>query len=68
MDNARFHKKDDIEKIASQAGHKVLFLPPYSPDMNPIEQDFAIIKKRRIHESHNTSIDEIIQSYGLLLE
>ncbi|NJR46421.1 MAG: transposase, partial [Hyellaceae cyanobacterium CSU_1_1] len=42
---APFHRKDDVFRIAEQAGHKVLFLPPYSPDFNRIEQDFAIIKK-----------------------
>ncbi len=45
MDNAAFHKKDEIIKIAEEFGHDVLFLPPYSPDLNPIEQDFAIMKK-----------------------
>ena len=46
MDNAAFHKKDEIIKIAEEFGHDVLFLPPYSPDLNPIEQDFAIMKKK----------------------
>ena len=45
-----FHRKVDVFRIAEQAGHKVLFLPPYSPDFNRIEQDFAILKKRRIYE------------------
>ena len=39
LDNAAFHRKDDVFGIAKQAGHKVLFLPPYSPDFNRIEQD-----------------------------
>lgn len=41
LDNAPFHRKDDVFRIAQQAGHQVLFLPPYSPDFNRIEQDFA---------------------------
>lgn len=64
LDNARFHKKDDVRRIAEQAGHIVLFLPPYSPDFNPIEQDFATIKKRRIYAAPGTTLDSIIQSYG----
>ncbi|MEM1395294.1 MAG: IS630 family transposase, partial [Cyanobacteria bacterium P01_H01_bin.150] len=44
------------------------FLPPYSPDFNKIEQDFAIIKKRRTYANPNTSLDDIIQSYGNYLE
>ena len=35
----RIHQRHDVFRIAEQAGHKVLFLPPYSPDFNRIEQD-----------------------------
>jgi len=47
MDNAPFHKKNDIEAILSKHGHAFLPLPPYSPDFNPIEQTFGVLKKRR---------------------
>lgn len=53
LDNASFHKsKTSIEMIRS-AGCEVLFLPPYSPDMNPIEKFWANFKmkvKERIKE------------------
>jgi len=64
LDNARFHKKDDVIQIAEKAGHTILFLLPYSPDFNPIEQDFATIKKIRIYAPLGTTLDSIIQSYG----
>lgn len=64
LDNARFHKKDDVRRIAAQAGHIVLFVPPYSPDFNPIKQDFATIKKIRMYAPSGTTLDSIIQSYG----
>ncbi len=64
MDNAAFHKKKDVRKIASKFGHHVLFLPPYSPDFNPIEQDFANIKKIRAHANQNITLDQIVKSYG----
>ncbi|MEO0011897.1 MAG: hypothetical protein RLZZ535_286 [Cyanobacteriota bacterium] len=64
LDNAAFHRKDDVFRIVTEAGHSVLFLPPYSPDFNSIEQDFAIIKKRRIYSTPGTSLDDIIKSYG----
>ena len=35
FDNAAFHNKKDLEAIAQENGHHVLFLPPYSPDLNP---------------------------------
>lgn len=38
MDNARFHRKAELEKIATSKGHLLLFLPSYSPDLNPIEK------------------------------
>lgn len=68
LDNAAFHRKKDVFNIAEKAGHKVLFLPPYSPDFNRIEQDFTIIKKRRIYSPPGTSLDDIIKSYGNYLE
>jgi transposase len=64
LDNAAFHQKEKVREIAKQAGHRVLFLPPYSPDFNPIEQVFAQIKKRRIYAPPNTSIDQIVREYG----
>jgi len=49
MDNAPFHSKTHITKLLKHHGHYALFLPPYSPDLNPIEQSFAILKKRRLN-------------------
>ncbi len=46
MDNAPFHNKPKIKALLEEHGHNVLFLPKYSPDYNPIEQVFAIIKNR----------------------
>jgi len=68
MDHATFHKKAIITKIAEGAGHHVLFLPPYSPDFNPIEQVFATLKKNRIHQDKKLTIDDTIREYGLFLE
>lgn len=46
MDNAPFHNKPKIRALFEAHGHTTLFLPKYSPDYNPIEQVFAIIKRR----------------------
>lgn len=64
LDNAPFHCKNDVYQIAQQAGHSVLFLPPYSPDFNCIEQDFAVIKKRRIYSTPHTTLYDIVRAYG----
>ena len=45
MDNAQFHRKEELRKIASRHHVLILFLPPYSPDYNPIEKMWANLKR-----------------------
>lgn len=45
MDNAAFHKSHETYSIIKKSGCELLFLPPYSPDLNPIEQCWANLKK-----------------------
>lgn len=47
MDNATFHKRQDIQDLIQSAGHTILWLPPYSPDLNPIEKTWAWVKQKR---------------------
>jgi hypothetical protein len=47
MDNATFHKRADTQKAIREAGHILLYLPPYSPDLNPIEHFWAKAKAIR---------------------
>lgn len=44
MDNASFHHSDKIKNMCFEAGVKLLYLPPYSPDLNPIEEFFSELK------------------------
>ena len=44
MDNLSVHKVDGIRQLIEAAGAQLLYLPPYSPDLNPIEQVFAKLK------------------------
>jgi transposase len=42
IDNASFHHGDHIKELVEAAGCRVLDLPPYSPDLNPIEKCFGL--------------------------
>jgi transposase len=53
MDNASFHKRKDIVEAIESEGHIVEFLPPYSPDLNPIEHKWAEAKAKRRKERCN---------------
>ena len=46
MDNATFHKGGRIEQLIEDVGCQVLYLPPYSPDLNKIEQCWSWLKSR----------------------
>jgi len=50
LDNAAFHKGKEMRLAVEQAGHTLLYLPTYSPDLNPIEKKWAQAKaiRRRV--------------------
>lgn len=62
LDNAAFHKSAKTRELIKARGARVLFLPPYSPDLNPIERDFATLKKRREYQPQQT-LDDLIKNY-----
>ena len=59
MDNAAFHKRGDIQEIITSCGHELQFLPPCSPDLNPIEHKWAQAKALR--KKHRCPVDELFQ-------
>ena len=62
MDNAAFHKSPATAPLIQDPGATLLFLPPYAPDLNPIEHDFAALKKRREYQE-TASLARIVQTY-----
>ena len=46
MDNAAFHKSQRTVELVESANCKLLYLPPYSPDFNPIEQKWGHVKNQ----------------------
>jgi transposase len=64
MDNASFHSKTYLPIIAEAYGHKILWLPKYSPDKNPIEHVWATMKTWLRNFSKNyASIREAIYAH-----
>ena len=66
MDNAAFHRKNILFSLAERAGIRLLFLPPYSPNLNPIENFWAWLKRhlRKIlplHESFHAALHSAFQ-------
>ena len=67
IDNATHHPKDAIYDIADEYGFKVIFLPPYSPDLNkPIENVWANTKRRLRLHMHKFSAfwDALTHAFG----
>jgi transposase len=67
MDNLSSHKVDGVRQRIERVGAEVLYLPPYSPDLNPIEKAWAKLKlilraaKARTKEALDQAIAEAIR-------
>ena len=72
LDNLGSHKAKAIRQIIRNVGARLVFLPPYSPDLNPIEQFFSKLKhnlrkaKERTEEALNDRIGDIIRATSKL--
>lgn len=67
MDNLGSHKGGVIRKLIRASGARLFFLPPYSPDLNPIEQVFAKIKTL-LRKAEERTIEGVWRRIGSLLE
>jgi transposase len=67
MDNLSSHKVSGVRQMIEKAGAEVLYLPPYSPDLNPIEKAWSKLKKilrdakARTREALEKAITEAIK-------
>lgn len=61
LDNASFHKGNDMHREVENAGHILLYLPPYSPDLNPIEHKWAQAKSLR--RKHKCDIQDLFTTF-----
>ena len=67
MDNLSSHKKPAVRAAIRSAGARLLFLPPYSPDLNPIEQVFAKLK-HLLRKAAERTADNTWKRIGSLLD
>jgi transposase len=67
MDNLPAHKNENVRKIIEAAGAKLLYLPPYSPDLNPIEMAFAKLKAH-LRTAAERSIPALWDRIGTVLD
>ena len=69
MDNLGSHKVAGVREAVEAAGATLLYLPPYSPDLNPIEQVFAKLKAllrkaaARTREALWTAIGDLLNNF-----
>src|SRR4051812_17420615 len=67
MDNLGSHKASAIRQMLRQVGARLLYLPPYSPDLNPIEQVFAKLKTL-LRKADERTVDTVWKRIGMLLD
>jgi transposase len=63
LDNVGFHKSERAEQLLKTKGARLLFLPPYSPDLNPIEMAFSKLKSL-LRKRAARSFDKITKALG----
>ena len=67
MDNLPAHKVAGVREMIEAAGARLLYLPPYSPDFNPIEQAFAKLKAL-LRKAAERTVEGLWKVIGQLLE
>lgn len=67
MDNLPAHKNEQVRLLIEAAGAELRYLPPYSPDFNPIEQFFAKLKAM-LRKAKERTVPGIYDRIGSLLD
>ena len=66
LDNLSSHKNEEAARLIADAGARILFLPPYSPDLNPIEMVFAKFKEL-LRQAQARTVDALWDLIGRTL-
>ena len=67
LDNASVHKVDDVKKLIEDTGAKMIYLPPYSPELNPIELAWNKMKTY-IRKLRARTVETLYDAYADALE
>ena len=67
LDNLGSHKDAEVRRLIQARGAELRFLPPYSPDLNPIELAFAKLKAQ-LRKAAERSIEDLWRRIGTLLD
>lgn len=67
MDNLSSHKRASVREIIEAKGARLMFLPPYSPDFNPIEMAFAKLKAL-LRKAAERTVDGLWKTIGRLVD
>ena len=67
LDNLSSHKVNGVREAIEAAGATLLYLPPYSPDLNPIELAFSKLK-RLLREAATRTVEDLWDTIGKLLD
>lgn len=67
MDNLGSHKVAGVRRAIEDAGCELLYLPPYSPDLNPIENAFSKLK-RLLRSAAERTVEKLWQTIGRVLD
>lgn len=67
MDNLSSHKGPKVREMIEAAGSTLLFLPPYSPDFNPIENAFAKLKAH-LRKAAERTVDGLWTAIGRVID
>lgn len=67
-DNATFHTSQKLRNLLESQGHTILFLPPYSPDLNPIEHKWHELKQNliKLYDHSITFLDNLVNQVYLM--
>ena len=63
LDNVAFHHDPRVEKLIRSVGARVRFLPPYSPDFNPIEKAFSALKSH-LRKLRKRTFESLVEAIG----